>query len=38
VHRLVEAQANLGLQVAAPLLARALLAPAEERGEDVAEI
>jgi hypothetical protein len=39
VHRLVEAEANLGLEVAALLDSRALLpAATEERGEDVAEI
>src|SRR5262249_19578953 len=40
VHRLLEGEANLGLEVAAPLGSRTLLATpaAEERGEDVAEV
>ena len=39
MHRLVEGEANLGLEVPASLLARSLLAPApEEGGEDVTDI
>src|ERR687887_296725 len=39
VHRLVEAEADLGLGIAPTLLARPLLATTtEERGEDVAEV
>jgi hypothetical protein len=39
VHRLVERETNLGLEVTALLGARSLLSTAaEERGEDVAEV
>src|SRR5690348_9322117 len=38
VHRLLEREPNLGLEIAAALLARPLLAAAEEGGEDVPEV